>query len=205
MAIALGRADATGKLPEADVIERAARLLAHAPGAGAEPAAEPAPIALDEMSAGLLDARFDVIEREAGLLLRGERALMQGARTLLGRPTSCVGRDWELGALSGLLDECIDERTARVVVVTAAAGMGKSRLGAELVSRVRERDDAVAIWIGRGAAARGALAAARDRLVAIAGRIADPAYRQSFLEAVPENARTLAFAHAWLGDAAPST
>ncbi|HWO26591.1 MAG TPA: protein kinase, partial [Kofleriaceae bacterium] len=154
MAVALGRADATGKLPEADVIERAARLLAHAPGAGAEPAAEPAPIALDEMSAGLLDARFDVIEREAGLLLRGERALMQGARTLLGRPTSCVGRDWELGALSGLLDECIDERTARVVVVTAAAGMGKSRLGAELVSRVRERDDEVAIWIGRGDAER---------------------------------------------------
>ncbi|HWO22542.1 MAG TPA: protein kinase, partial [Kofleriaceae bacterium] len=146
MAIAMGRADATGKLPEADVIERASRLLAQV----ATAAAEPAPVALDEMSAGLLDARFDVIEREAGLLLRGERALMQGARTLLGRPTSCVGRDWELGALSGLLDECIDERTARVVVVTAAAGMGKSRLGAELVSRVRERDDEVAIWIGRG-------------------------------------------------------
>jgi eukaryotic-like serine/threonine-protein kinase len=154
LAIALGRADATGKLPEGDVIERASRLLAQVgrpvAAASAEPAAEPPPIALDEMSAGLLDARFDVVEREAGLLLRGERALMQGARTLLGRPTACVGRDWELGALAGLLDECIDERTARVVVVTAAAGMGKSRLGAELVSRVRERDDEVAIWIGRG-------------------------------------------------------
>src|SRR5690242_21547338 len=54
----------------------------------------------------LLDARFDVIEREAGLVLCGERALMQGARTLLGRPTSCVGRDWELGALAGILTEC---------------------------------------------------------------------------------------------------
>jgi len=150
MAIAMGRADAAGKLPEGDVIERAARLLAQVAVAAAEPAAEPSLIALDEMSAGLLDARFDVVEREAGLLLRGERALMQGARTLLGRPTSCVGRDWELGSLSGLLDECIDEREARGVVVTAAAGMGKSRLGVELVSRVRERDDEVAIWIGRG-------------------------------------------------------
>ncbi|HWO20542.1 MAG TPA: protein kinase [Kofleriaceae bacterium] len=152
LAIAMGRADVTGKLPEADVLERAARLLAQVAAGAVNLAVEPAPIALDEMSAGLLDARFDVIEREAGLLLRGERVLMQGARTLLGRPTSCVGRDWELGALAGLLDECIDEREVRVVVVTAAAGMGKSRLGAELVSRMRERDDEVAIWIGRGAA-----------------------------------------------------
>jgi len=158
MAIAMGRADATGTVPEGDVIERASRLLAQvgrpAAESSAELAAEPPSIALDEMSAGLLDARFDVVEREAGLLLRAERALMQGARTLLGRPTSCVGRDWELGALAGLLDECIEEREVRVVVVTAAAGMGKSRLGAELVSRVRERDEEVVVWIGRGASER---------------------------------------------------
>jgi eukaryotic-like serine/threonine-protein kinase len=146
MAIAMGRADSTSKLPEGDVIDRASRLL--------EPLAKPSddlpPIAVDEVSAGLLDARFDVIEREAGLLLCGERALMQGARTLLGRPTSCVGRDWELGVLTGILEECIEEPEARVVVVTAAAGMGKSRLGAELVSRVQQRGEAVAIWVGRG-------------------------------------------------------
>jgi tetratricopeptide (TPR) repeat protein len=75
---------------------------------------------------------------------------MQGARTLLGRPTSCVGRDWELGALAGILDECIEEPAARVAVVTAAAGMGKSRLGAEFISRVRERHPDVAVWVGRG-------------------------------------------------------
>jgi len=83
-------------------------------------------------------------------MLCGERALMQGARTLLGRPTSCVGRDWELGALAGLLEGCIEEPEARVVLVTAAAGMGKSRLAAEFVSRVQQRDDEVAIWVGRG-------------------------------------------------------
>jgi hypothetical protein len=75
---------------------------------------------------------------------------MQGARTLLGRPTSCVGRDWELGALTGILGESIDEAEARVVIVTAAAGMGKSRLGAELVARVRQRNGETAIWVGRG-------------------------------------------------------
>ncbi len=146
MAIAMGRTHSTSKLPERDVIDRASRLLSHIPKASEDPPL----ITLDEMSAGLLDARFDVTESESGVMLRGERALMQGARRLLGRPTSCVGRDWELNALAGILDECIDEPAARVVMVTAAAGMGKSRLGAEFVSRVRQRGETVAIWVGRG-------------------------------------------------------
>jgi len=37
----------------------------------------------------------------------------------------------------------------------------------------------------------------------IADKIPDPGYRASFLEHVPENARTLALAAAWLGDPAP--
>ncbi len=146
MAIAMGRAESTRQLPESELIDRATWLLSQRTGA---PGRLPS-IALDDVSAGLLDARFDVIEDEVGLLLCGERALMQGARTLLGRPTSCVGRDWELGALTGILDECIDESEARGVVVTAVAGMGKSRLGAEFVTRVQQRTSKVAIWVGRG-------------------------------------------------------
>ncbi len=146
LAIAMGRTESGRRLPEGDVIDRASRLLAHM----AQRAGDLPPIVLDEVSAGLLDARFDVIERESQLILCGERAVMQGARTLLGRPTSCVGRDWELGALAGILDESIEEPAAHVAVVTAAAGMGKSRLGAEFVSRVRERYPEVAIWAGRG-------------------------------------------------------
>jgi tetratricopeptide (TPR) repeat protein len=53
-------------------------------------------------------------------------------------------------------------------------------------------------------AARAAIADARARLLAIAGTIEDPAYRASFLEAVPENARTLALAREWLGEPAPA-
>src|SRR4051812_4497931 len=146
LAIAIGRTESGGQLPEGDVIDRASRLVAQI---GARPEALP-PIALDELSAGLLDARFDVIEHDSQLRLRGERAVMQGARTLLGRPTSCVGRDWELGALAGILDECIEEPAARVALVTAVAGMGKSRLGAEFIGRVRELHPEVAIWVGRG-------------------------------------------------------
>jgi hypothetical protein len=52
---------------------------------------------------------------------------------------------------------------------------------------------------GAHGAARDAIARARARLLAIADKIGDPAYRASFLEQVPENARTLALARAWLG------
>ncbi|HSJ99831.1 MAG TPA: AAA family ATPase [Kofleriaceae bacterium] len=146
MAIAMGRVDAGSKPSREALLERAARMRAQAPCAPGDPPE----IAIDEMCAGLLDARFDVVERETGLALRGERVLMQGTRTLLGRPTSFVGRDWELGALTALLDDCIEERSARAAVVTAAAGMGKSRLAAEVVGRIQERRPEVAIWIGRG-------------------------------------------------------
>jgi hypothetical protein len=296
------------------VIDRASRLLAQI---GERP--EPPPrIALDEISAGLLDARFDVVEDDSQLRLRGERAVMQGARTLLGRPTSCVGRDWELGALAGILDECIEEPAARVALVSIPAAditlgelsplrrislswlcadrgaldqaralaievrdacrahhdrLGEARgtwalaealrrsgdadgaereieaaralamphdqpgMGATLaaVRLVQGRaadahaiaDDAMARSAAMGGcglfrgglvrlvhaealhatgdhgAARGAIAAARARLRAIAGRIAGPSYRASFLEAVPESARTLSLASDWLGDASP--
>jgi hypothetical protein len=55
---------------------------------------------------------------------------------------------------------------------------------------------------GRTADAHRALKDARDRLLAIAASLEDPARRQRFLEEVPENARTLELAHEWLGDAA---
>jgi hypothetical protein len=59
---------------------------------------------------------------------------------------------------------------------------------------------------GQGDAARAALGAAAVRLRARAERIGSAALRQSFLERVPENARTLALEKAWaasarLGDA----
>jgi hypothetical protein len=53
-------------------------------------------------------------------------------------------------------------------------------------------------------AARHAIADARTRLFAVADRIFDPVYKTSFLENVPENARTVALARAWLGEAAPN-
>jgi hypothetical protein len=51
---------------------------------------------------------------------------------------------------------------------------------------------------GDHAAACAAIRVARERLLTIANRIPDPAYKKSFLEEVPENARTLALASTWL-------
>ena len=53
-------------------------------------------------------------------------------------------------------------------------------------------------------AAQRAIADARTHVLAIAGKIHDPAYRQRFLDNVPENVRTLALARTWLDDLAPS-
>ena len=193
MAIAIGRGDATSKRPGGDMIDRAARLLLPTvPAAGELP-----PIALDEVSAGLLDARFDVIERDARFALSGEHALAQGARTLLGRPTSCVGRDWELGVLNGIFDECMDEGEARGALVTAPAGMGKSRLAAEFVRRVQERHPEVTIWVGRGDSLR---AGATLDLLAQAQRRALGIYEHAPLPERHEKIRARVAEHVPPGD-----
>src|SRR6185503_15103919 len=53
---------------------------------------------------------------------------------------------------------------------------------------------------GNRPAADDAIAVARRRLLARAARIADPAWRKSFCERVPENARTLELARLWVGE-----
>src|SRR5262249_56187138 len=84
--------------------ERLVRALRAAPAAW-----RASPITVDEVTAGLLDARFDVIETDAGPLLRCEQVFAEGARTLLGKPTTCVGRDWELTTLEQFFVACIEE------------------------------------------------------------------------------------------------
>jgi tetratricopeptide (TPR) repeat protein len=144
MMLATGRgilgADAS-RLPVGQVIDRGVRALADAaPGA----------IRIDEVTAGLLDARMEVVARGEILYLAGERDATGAGRTLLGRPTPCVGRDRELGWLEDILAECTNERVARAVLVTGAAGSGKSRLRVELVSRLRSAGAPLEVLFGRG-------------------------------------------------------
>jgi serine/threonine protein kinase/tetratricopeptide (TPR) repeat protein len=141
------------------VIDRAVGLLR----GGSAPAREPeplladafrepltAPIHLDELTAGLLDARFVVDGDELGLHLRGESELTESVRTLLGRPSPCVGRERDLAVLGGFLEECVNEPMARAVLVTGPAGVGKSRVRHELLERNRQRERPMEVWLGRG-------------------------------------------------------
>src|SRR5262249_13426480 len=100
MALATGRADVTGKLPAGDTLDQAARLLLKIADSPRRP--RPASIAIDDVTAGLLDARFEVADGDLGLVLCGEHEVGVGARRLLGKPTSCVGREAELATLEAL-------------------------------------------------------------------------------------------------------
>ncbi len=149
MALATGLASVEESLVVGEVIDRAARLLDHEPSSRAERQA--LPVRLDPTTAGLLDLRFDVGGDSAGLVLRGPRELVSSARTLLGRPTPCVGRERELSSLVALFQECVSEPLARAVLVTAPPGVGKSRVAHELVRRLRDlRPNGLEVWIAHG-------------------------------------------------------
>ena len=77
-----------------EVIDRGMRLLrGTAPGA----------IRLDDVTAGLLDARFEIRRDGTAPFLRGERDVFEATRTLLGKATDFVGRGRELSMLTNLL------------------------------------------------------------------------------------------------------
>lgn len=144
--LATGRATMADRLPVGAVIDRAAEWLRRMRAAGDRA------LVVDETTAGLLDARFDL--RGAadlpGFALAGEREAASTARTLLGRPAECVGRERELGVLLGAWDACVEGPVAQAVLVTGPSGMGKTRLRQELVRRVGERSPTVDVWIAAG-------------------------------------------------------
>jgi tetratricopeptide (TPR) repeat protein len=139
-AVVSGRAVLASRLPTGELIDRVVALLG----------CRRQGIRLDEVTVGLLDARFEIGTDAAGAFLTGERTGLAATRTLLGKPMPCVGRERELALLLSIVAERIEDRTASAVLVTAAAGVGKSRLGQELLRRLRERSEAMEIWIGRG-------------------------------------------------------
>jgi tetratricopeptide (TPR) repeat protein len=139
MALATGRGDVSGRLPLGEVIDRAVQLVA----------ADTPNVRIDDVTAGLLSPQFDVVEDEHGLVLRGELGAEVPRRTLLGKPTPCVGRERELAMVEGIYAESVDESIAHVVLVTAAAGVGKSRFLKELLPRLQKRRQCE-VFVGRG-------------------------------------------------------
>jgi hypothetical protein len=148
VALATGRGEATGMMATGEAIDRAVRMLLS--GGDESEEAEEGLILIDDVTAGLLDARFDVRERSGFFSLHGERELAKGVRLLLGKPTPCAGRDLELSVLSQTFEHSIEEAQAHAMLVTAPAGMGKSRLAYELLARLDRYVSPPAVWIGRG-------------------------------------------------------
>jgi tetratricopeptide (TPR) repeat protein len=156
VALATGRGLFAASVPVGDVIDRGVSLLRRLPRGSIEGAL----IALDEVTAGLLDARFRIEELPAPpgppgaggvtLALRGERDHDLGGRSFLGRPSPRVGRERELAQLDAFLDECVREPMAHAVVVTAPAGVGKSRLAAEWMVELRKKALPAMVLFGQG-------------------------------------------------------
>lgn len=145
MALATGRAVVGQRQLIGEVIERAVELLSHKPedaGAGADGSL---PVRIDALTHGLLGARFVLERDEHGSLLCGEHG-SQGEPRLLGRTTPFVGRRRELAVLTATFDECVEDRIARAVLVTAPPGYGKSRLEREFSRSLADTDTELEIW-----------------------------------------------------------
>ncbi len=126
--VCTGRARVDCPRPLGELIERGVRGLSEVPADE---------IWLDEASAALLAARFEISKRAGSFTLLCERLGGEAPRTLLGQVTPFVGREREVDRLLGLCQEAIEDGAARVAVVVGNAGAGKSRLKFELVQRLR--------------------------------------------------------------------
>jgi tetratricopeptide (TPR) repeat protein len=124
-----------------EVIDSGMRLLrGTAPGA----------IRLDDMAVGLLDARFEIRRDGTAAFLRAERDVFEVKRNLLGKASDFVGRGREMSMLSNYFTSAIAESSASAVLVTGAAGVGKSRLRQEFVEWVAKQDDGAEVLFGVG-------------------------------------------------------
>lgn len=153
-----------------NAVERAARLMREREGGQdrlpARPRTQPAitvpgsgvaPIRsttesgvwVDELSARLLDRYYQLITTPDGTLLTPSQQSLDESRLLLGKATACVGREQELSTLDIVLNTCIEESSAKLVLVTAPAGFGKSRLRHEFLRRIATRGDQVTVLYGR--------------------------------------------------------
>jgi eukaryotic-like serine/threonine-protein kinase len=143
-ALATGRATFLAKRPLGAVVDQVSALMA-AGGTGV--------IHIDQSTSRLLPARFVFEGAPDRLLLLRESEVDPGPRKVGGRVGPFMGRDRELGTLLALYHEAVEEPVARVALVLAGSGAGKSRLRHELVKVLLngdgDIDDAEAAQAGR--------------------------------------------------------
>src|SRR5262249_28495780 len=100
MAIATGRTELGGPSSIGEAIGGATHMIEHHnPSMG---------IAIDRVTAALLDAAFEITGDSANRSLVGPRAVELPGRTLLGCVTPMLGREWELHSIDTLFSSCVD-------------------------------------------------------------------------------------------------
>lgn len=147
LAVATGRVIRADRVCLGEAVDRAGTMLR------ALRDKEQCSVWLDEVTAGLLDARFRVVPRTNGLVvfeLLGEDPSVDVARPLLGRPTACVGRERELVMLDLTFAACVDESEPRALLVIGPPGIGKSRLRHEFLRNCERRAHPLAVFVGAG-------------------------------------------------------
>ncbi len=138
--LASGRASTDDAQPVGAAVERAAALADRSTGE----------VLVDEELARMLAGRFDLERRGDSFVLGAERDARFDARTLLGKPTPCVGRDVELATLAAMFAECVEEGVAAAALVTGDVGIGKSRVRYEFARALQASHPAARIWSAQG-------------------------------------------------------
>jgi predicted ATPase len=142
LGISTSRADLAGQLSLGDVIDQAGHLL------GGTPAGT---IHIDGLTAHLLEPRFEIQALADGAVrLLFEKGIREAPRTLMGMQVPCFGRDREIDILEALWNEACDEPAARAMLMTAAAGGGKSRVRHEFCDRIQRHGRVFELLVGRG-------------------------------------------------------
>lgn len=139
-ALAAGHATVGTEGPIGDAVDRAAALLSTSSGM----------LLVDEALAQLLGDEFELTRESSRAILVGERRTASStARTLLGRPTPCLGREVELSTLDAILQEVRDEQAPAAVLLLGELGVGKSRVLHEWVRRARRKSE-LSVWHAQG-------------------------------------------------------
>ena len=151
-------------------------------------------VILDETTGRLVHEHFSVAQIAPGLssVSRSAAAPVDNSRVLLGKPTQCVGRERELGLLESSFGSCTDNESATAILVTASAGVGKSRLRHEFLRRIQASHGDYILLSGRGdpmsvGTSYGLLAQALRRFLEMSGAEDPKQVQEKFAAAVAKH------------------
>jgi len=166
LALASGLAHVSEGTVTGEVVDVAAALLGRA---------RPGEIRLDTESVGVLGERFELLPAGDDRVLGAER-VTPAVRRVVGVATPTLGRDAELRALELVYERVEREKAARSALVVGPAGIGKSRLLAELLKGIGMRERPPSVLSCRGDPVRASAFAALSQALrrAIGMRDGDP-------------------------------